>query len=154
MIEHSSCANLQKIPAPIKIKLALPPPQNPKCHPPLKRGILWAWMFFHRKKPKIAGAHKIGAPTFGPRIAGEKRLRTWGFFPKSQLVWIQFLQNEASMNSRLFATSRIHFEGKRRLMPLRSWFGSSRSRLAMKVQTLSVMPWRIAVLRWSGTVES
>ena len=35
----------QKSPrAPIKIESALPPPPNPK-YPPLKRGILWTWVF-------------------------------------------------------------------------------------------------------------
>ena len=45
-----------KIPTPIKIKLALPPPLPQKTHdpPPLKGGILWAWGFSSRKKLKIA----------------------------------------------------------------------------------------------------
>ena len=47
--------SLAKIPTPIKIKLALPPPllKTPST-PPLKGGILWAWGFFQQKDPKNA----------------------------------------------------------------------------------------------------
>ena len=57
----------QKIPAPIKIASALPPPPNSK--PPPKTRILWTWRFSCRKKAEILGAHKIGAANSGPRIA-------------------------------------------------------------------------------------
>ena len=37
--------SIRKILAPIKKKIGTPPPpQNPK-YPPLKRGILWTWLF-------------------------------------------------------------------------------------------------------------
>ena len=64
---------IRKVPTPIKIKLALPPPPPPSKklpRPPLKGGILWAWRFSSRKSPKMPGAHKIGAASSGPRIAG------------------------------------------------------------------------------------
>ena len=61
---------IRKILAPIKIKSALPPPpKNPTPPPPPKRGILWTWRFFCRKKSFFPGFHKIGAAIFGPRIA-------------------------------------------------------------------------------------
>ena len=68
---------LGKIPTPVKIKLALPPPllNKPTTHnPPPKKTekILWAWGFSCRKNQKILGAHKIGAAISGPRIAGRK----------------------------------------------------------------------------------
>ena len=65
---------LRKIPAPIKIKSALPPPlSKKKTQPPSppKRGVLWAWGFSSKESPKIPGAHKIGAAISGPRIAQE-----------------------------------------------------------------------------------
>ena len=62
---------LEKIPTPIKTKLALPPPLLKKPNtPPLKGGILWAWGFSSRKNPQMPGAHKIGAAISGPRITG------------------------------------------------------------------------------------
>ena len=60
-----SYVRLRKILAPIKIKSALPPPP-PK--PPLKRGILWTWVFLQKERI-FPGAHKIGAAISGPRIA-------------------------------------------------------------------------------------
>ena len=66
----------EKIPAPMKIKLALPPPPSRKPqHPPpsLKRRILWAWGFFSRKNPKKNQAPiKFGAAISAPRITGGK----------------------------------------------------------------------------------
>ena len=62
-----------------KIGTSTTPPFKKSPEPPLKGGILWAWGFSRRKNQKIAGAHKIGAATPGPRIAGGK-LRRWGFF--------------------------------------------------------------------------
>ena len=66
-----------KIPAPIKIKLALPPPPSRKTqHPPLEGGILWALGFSSRKNQKMPGDHKIGSAISGPRIAGRKIMDT------------------------------------------------------------------------------
>ena len=59
---------IRKIPAPIKIKSALPRPKNPKS--PLNEN-LWAWRVSCRKNAKIPGAHKTGAAISGPRIAGK-----------------------------------------------------------------------------------
>ena len=73
-----------KIPTPIKIKLALPPPPSGKTkNPPLKGGILWAWGFSSRKNPKMPGAHKIGAAISGPRITGGNFMDTTLF-----LSWV------------------------------------------------------------------
>ena len=70
-MQHFVIRKIGKIPAPIKIKLALPPPPPQKTTtPPLKGGILWAWGFSSRKNPKMPGAHKIGAAISGSRIAG------------------------------------------------------------------------------------
>ena len=64
---------VRKIPAPIRIKLALPPPPSKKPqNPPLLRGgILWTWGFSSRKNQKIPGAHKLARPSI-PRIVGGK----------------------------------------------------------------------------------
>ena len=60
----------EKIPAPIKIKSALPPPPQTQNTPPppLNRGILWTWRFSCRKNAEILGAHRIGAAISGPRV--------------------------------------------------------------------------------------
>ena len=75
MLHHTrligvASAHFRKIPAPIKMKSALPPPQtqNPPPPPP-KRGILWTWRFSCRKKALFPGVHKIGAAISGPRMA-------------------------------------------------------------------------------------
>ena len=68
---------ISKIPAPIKIKSALPPPPSPK-YPPLQGGILWTWLFLQKERI-FPGAHKTGAAISGPRIARTKILRTRGF---------------------------------------------------------------------------
>ena len=65
-----------KIPTPIKIKLALPPPSKKNRKPPLKGGILWALWFSCRKNQKMPGAQKIGAAISGPRIAGGNLMDT------------------------------------------------------------------------------
>ena len=64
---------VRKIPAPIKIKSALPPPPPPKKKPkypppPLKRGILRTQVFL-QKEGIFPGVRKIGAAISGPRIA-------------------------------------------------------------------------------------
>ena len=59
----------------IKIRSELPPPPPSKRKtdpPPLRREILWAWGFPAERTKKTPGAHKIGAPISGPRIAGRK----------------------------------------------------------------------------------
>ena len=74
----------RKIPAPIKIKSALPPPPNPKYPPPKTRNVFLDMEvdmeFSCRKKGKIPGAHKIGAATSGPRIADKKFYGREDFF--------------------------------------------------------------------------
>ena len=75
---------IREIPAPIKIKSALPPPQKkPRIPPPLKRGILWTRRFSCRKKAKTPGAHKIGTPISGPRIADKYFTDTRMFLTKT-----------------------------------------------------------------------
>ena len=64
-------APFRKILAPIKIKSALPPPPPPP-KPPLKRGILWTWVFLAERTHFFPGVHKIGAAVSGPRIADKK----------------------------------------------------------------------------------
>ena len=55
----------RKIPAPLKIKSALPPSPNPKYPPPLHKAF-----YGHGGFPaEILGAHQIGAAISGPRIA-------------------------------------------------------------------------------------
>ena len=67
---------LRKIPAPIKIKSALPPPcpktQNPKYPPPKTRNSMGMEVYSCRKNTKIPGAQKIGTTISGPRIAGKE----------------------------------------------------------------------------------
>ena len=58
---------IRKILAPIKIKLALPPPKKKPKYPPLKRIILWTWFFLQNGR-FFPGVHKIGAAISGPRI--------------------------------------------------------------------------------------
>ena len=59
----------QKILAPIKIKLAHPPP---KKKTPKTRNFMDTEVLSCRKNQKIPGAHKFGGAISGPRIAGEK----------------------------------------------------------------------------------
>ena len=72
---------IRKIPAPIKIKSALPPPQKEKTSPPPlpKTRNFMGMEVFLQKERKIPGAHKIGAATSGRRIAGNKKIWTRGF---------------------------------------------------------------------------
>ena len=44
-----------------------PPPQTQNT-PPLKRGILWKWVFLHQERI-FPGVHKIRGAISGPRIA-------------------------------------------------------------------------------------
>ena len=44
------------------------PRKKPKIPPPLKRGILWTWVF-PAERTHFPGVHKIGAAISGPRIA-------------------------------------------------------------------------------------
>ena len=62
----------QKNPRAHKNKIGTSPPQkkNQNTPPPLKRGILWTWLFFLQKERIFPGAHRIGAAISGPRIAG------------------------------------------------------------------------------------
>ena len=58
-------AQPQKNPRAHKNKIGTsPPPQNP----PLKRRILWTWVFLQKERI-FPGVHKIGAAISGPRIA-------------------------------------------------------------------------------------
>ena len=73
----------RKIPAPIKIKLAVPPPtllKRPRTTP-LKRRSFMGMGVFQQKEPTIPGAQKIGAAISGPRIAGGKFCGHEVFFP-------------------------------------------------------------------------
>ena len=68
-IGHVGTPKIRKILAPIKkIKKRSPPPQTQNTPPPpLKRGILWTWLFLQNGRI-FPGAHKIGAAISGPRI--------------------------------------------------------------------------------------
>ena len=76
-MQKAALSRVRKIPAPIKIKLALPnpPPQkkNPK-YPDLKRGILWAWGFSCRKNQKSQTPIKLAQPfpPSGSKIADKE----------------------------------------------------------------------------------
>ena len=64
---------LRRIPTPIKINLALPPPHSPpKEFLHAKRGVVWAWRTFLQKEPKSPGPQKVSAAISGPGIAGGK----------------------------------------------------------------------------------
>ena len=58
----------QKSPRAHKNKIGTPPPPKTQNTPPLKRGILWTWLFLPNGRI-FPGAHKIGAAISGPRIA-------------------------------------------------------------------------------------
>ena len=60
-----------KIPKPMKVELALPPPPLPKSPPPKTRNFM-GMGFSSRKNQKMPGAHKICAAISSPRIAGGK----------------------------------------------------------------------------------
>ena len=97
---------IRKIPAPMKIKLALPPPN---------RGISWGGMgVFQQKEPKIPGAHKIGAAISGPRIAGGNNCGHWDFLDPTWTSFIEKLQNEplhrAKANDQQEKCCQIHFK--------------------------------------------
>ena len=65
-------SNREKIPTPIKIELALPPPplpRNPK-HAAYKEDFYGYGGFPVDGTEKMPGAHQIGAAISGPRIAG------------------------------------------------------------------------------------
>ena len=62
---------LRKIPTPIKIKSALPPPPNPKYPPPKTRNFMDTG-FSCRTDAFFPGVHKIGAAISGPGIADKK----------------------------------------------------------------------------------
>ena len=102
--EGASKIQLRKIPAPIKVKSALPPPEKNQNTPPApKRGISWTWRFSCRKNTEILGTHKIGAAISGPRIADKNLTDTRIFLidedPKHrgwlrldlQLIWRKLL---------------------------------------------------------------
>ena len=62
----------QKIPAPIKIRLALPPPFKKNNYPPpTQRGILWAGGFSRRMNQQIPGAQKWAQPFPAPELRVE-----------------------------------------------------------------------------------
>ena len=63
-------SKVRKILAPIKIKSALPPHPPPQ-NPPLKRRILWTWVFLQKERI-FPGVHKIGAAISGPQTCGHQ----------------------------------------------------------------------------------
>ena len=72
----------QKNPRAHKNKIGTPPPQSPK-YPPLKRGILWTWLFLQNRR-FFPGVHKIGAAISGPRIADKNFTDTRIFLTKGR----------------------------------------------------------------------
>ena len=70
-MQKAALRRVRKIPAPIKIKLALPNPpphkKNPK-YPDLKRGILWAWGFSCRNNQKSQTPIKLAQPFPVPKL--------------------------------------------------------------------------------------
>ena len=73
-LEHCHChafsvPNFRKIPAPIKIKSALPRPPQTQNTPPQKTRNFMDMEVFLQKNAEVLGAHKIGAAISGPRIA-------------------------------------------------------------------------------------
>ena len=71
---------LQKNPRAHKNKIGTPPPPKTQNNtPPLKRGILWTWVFPSRKNAFFPGVHKIDAPISGPRIADRNFTDTGAF---------------------------------------------------------------------------
>ena len=125
----SSFLKLRKIRAPIKIKSAPPPPKTP----PQKRGILRTW-FFLQKERIFPGVHKIGAPISGPRIAGNKNLRTRAFFWEVQALKALVLPGESRMGFFLHLHATHADTAKSRQQPLagpalRVWPTSPANRL-------------------------
>ena len=59
---------IRKIPAHIKMELALPPPPKKKKKTQMRNFM--GMGFSTRKNQKVPGAHKTGAASSGPRIAG------------------------------------------------------------------------------------
>ena len=72
---------LQRNPRAHKNKIGTPPPKNPKYPPPLKRGILWTWLFLQNGRI-FPGVQKIGAAISGPRIADKNFMDTRIFLQK------------------------------------------------------------------------
>ena len=84
--QFSFPTNIRKNPHAHKNKIGTSTPPLPKKpRPPLKGGILWASGFSSRKNQKMPGAHKIGAATSGPRIAGGNFMDITFFFLKHVL---------------------------------------------------------------------
>ena len=88
----------RKILAPIKIKSALAPPP-PK--PPLKRGILWTWVFLQKERI-FPGVHKIGAAISGPRIADTNFTDTRIFLTYDKSLAIAFVCGRRSEKTLRF----------------------------------------------------
>ena len=70
-IRVANCrAIYQKNPCAHKNRIGTPPPPKTQNTPPLKRGILWAWVFPAERKHFSRGPY-IGTAISGPRIAGK-----------------------------------------------------------------------------------
>ena len=83
---------IRKILAPIKI----PPPPQTQNTPPLKRGILWTWVFLQKERI-LPGVHKVGAAISSPRIADKN-------FTDTRIFLI--LESERSIITIMNSTSR------------------------------------------------
>ena len=69
----------QKNPRAHKNKIGTPPPPNPKIPPPLKRGILWTWVFPAERAHFFQVSIKLAQPFPAPELR-TRILRTRGFF--------------------------------------------------------------------------
>ena len=80
-VQKAALRRVRKIPAPIKIKLALPnrPQKKPKI-PRFETRHFMGMGVLLQKEPKIPDAHKTSAAISGSKIAGQRILRTWGLF--------------------------------------------------------------------------
>ena len=85
---------LGKIPTPIKLKLALPPPRSKKSqNPPLKGGILWAWGFPAERTKKSQAPIKLAQPFPAPELRAEI-LRKPRFFWTTPPYLLRFFWEE------------------------------------------------------------
>ena len=78
----------RKIPVPIKMKSALPPPpKKPKIPPPPKRGILWTWRFSCRKNAFFQAPIKLAQPFPAPELRAENFTDTRIFLILQESDW-------------------------------------------------------------------
>ena len=107
----SAFTMIRKIRAPTKNKIGTspPPPLKPKIPPPLKRGILWTWVFPAEERI-FPGVRKIDAPISGPRIADRNFMDTKRIFLITDLLamvcnmstWAMYMTRHAGWYLRLF----------------------------------------------------